>query len=1574
MLYKTNSYFRPYKINIYGLQDNFLGTLHSYEDSFLGRIKEPFLEISTDGTQKFTCSIPKYYIDPVTNQRMLNPRWEDSENGILAENTRILKIFISYSDEVKVFPLLINSLTIKRDEHFSVYKEIVADGLAFSELGKLGYKLELTHEILEADYKEDLSTTATINYWLDKVFPNEKDSTGKIIKWLTPWCYEIRMEHESLTGENLLTNKIYDTPHVNSWGLTEDGENLISQGMSDYQEKARYIDCSYSNKYNITQTIAETYEVFCSYEYKCHDNGMFVANYVDEEGNYWTGRKVVFYNRAINMENPLIISYQKNLNQISRTIDSSEIYTKMYVKPIESSVAPNGLISIADTSLNPILDDFILNFDYLYSIGNISEEQKQFINKYQTDLYKINTQLKNLSEQRIKYEILKNEEDAKVSNYIKQIESAQKTLVEYEALRDNGNIGEVIIDKNTGTPISVYFYLVDGFYQTQLVQEGIDSSSLAGYTTQRVSLTDPIFDKNNNLRDYTDSFEVEQNKDCFFIVYNEEHYPNKIITSQNNTYLKSGRAMWLTMRYVPGNYYADLCLKYKNLIDNYTNKRNYSEKTANEYTVQLNSLIKLENDKLKEKEKLNELFENYLGPALREGYWSPDSYEDPGQTVETIVYSKNGYNTNARVSMFFDTEILEGEEKGWYQNNIFDPDEKLFFNYVEVENVYKDWSKSTTSLENLIIHLQRGEKYPFPRACNDINKKYYFYLYYNGNKYYFSVYGQDDVNNYSLYFSETIQGLQVSLLQDEQIIENIPWLSEEDVAGQALTAIEISNLKMGKCLYMNAGFVFSYLQQGDKYVPIFIINDKTLYDNNYLKDLTSIAYSFNDNNIVFLGDKTAIKILNEESIIGYPRIKIHNNGVMFNSESFKIIPNNIGVDTDQAAALEEYKDYILTIDNGEPVFTLKLTQLNTLESILNYPYYIHYKITRANELLYLDALQVAYDSSRPKYSYNISIVNLPESVNNIQLGQLVQINDFTVGLRCETGYLSTIKFNLDKPQDDTLTIQDYTTKFEDLFSTIAATNEAMKQSQNLYETIAGSFMPNGEISGSVLQQTLFNNDLAFNYSKTQVEIDPTEGIILNNTIPYDNGAYGQVVLKGGGIFLSSSLDGQGNRIWSNAITPMGINASSIVSGSLDTNLIRIHSGNNLAFQWNGEGIFAYKRDENGNLTTDAYVKYSDQGLQFIKEEPDGENNCSVHLGWEGLKLSAQSGALVLTAEEGLQIFYPSTKSKPQIMALQVGRWTDSDIEGENNNCYGMRLFNSEGNKTFSVDQNGNLSITGNITAVGGQIGCLTVNEDSSLSAVVGDNRLIIDSQAIIIGPSDSAIILNSSGLTASNISASNLTVTNLTVSGTSGSNFGWIYSETRPVDVHNTLWVKPHSTVSIAESVATWATRGSRAEYAYFSSEFKNYYVSSNNPAGSMPTITFSPLADGESYNYKYTLKVPTINIQSKEDGKSKPLKEIIPHFQFIVPNHKPVDFIGEQISYVPWEMKDIIIEINSDENYFSLLNENLENIQFYFKCTGDPKYQLCINSGSAITLKGEIKDVNGESSEPVECTIYYIP
>jgi hypothetical protein len=56
-----------------------------------------------------------------------------------------------------------------------------------------------------------------------------------------------------------------------------------------------------------------------------------------------------------------------------------------------------GYISIADTALNPTLDDFILNFDYLYQTKAISQYQLNYVKTYEVETYKINQQLINLA-------------------------------------------------------------------------------------------------------------------------------------------------------------------------------------------------------------------------------------------------------------------------------------------------------------------------------------------------------------------------------------------------------------------------------------------------------------------------------------------------------------------------------------------------------------------------------------------------------------------------------------------------------------------------------------------------------------------------------------------------------------------------------------------------------------------------------------------------------------------------------------------------------------------------------------------------------------------------------------------------------------------------------------------------------------------------------------------------------------------------------------------------------------------------------------------------------------------------
>ena len=130
-------------------------------------------------------------------------------------------MFVIIKNEIKVYSFIIDKIVDKRDSHFSVYKEITASGLAFAELGKQGYKLELNSYTLESDYEKDDTTVATANYWLDKVFPSKRDAFGRVTEWLTPWCYEIRMDWSHYSVDGRSSSKIYEEPYISSWILDE---------------------------------------------------------------------------------------------------------------------------------------------------------------------------------------------------------------------------------------------------------------------------------------------------------------------------------------------------------------------------------------------------------------------------------------------------------------------------------------------------------------------------------------------------------------------------------------------------------------------------------------------------------------------------------------------------------------------------------------------------------------------------------------------------------------------------------------------------------------------------------------------------------------------------------------------------------------------------------------------------------------------------------------------------------------------------------------------------------------------------------------------------------------------------------------------------------------------------------------------------------------------------------------------------------------------------------------------------------------------------------------------------------
>ena len=1075
------------------------------------------------------------------------------------------------------------------------------------------------------------------------------------------------------SAENRKSNKMYEESYVDSWEIStttdQNGqvtsEQLVSTSYKDGEEKARYIDCKNSNKYNITQDIAEAFEVFCQYEYKCDNRGRFKREYT-EDGKVWTGRKVIFYNRAIKTDNPAIIEYKKNLDSINRTKDSSEVYTKMYVTPIESSTMDTGYISIADTALNPTLDDFILNFDYLYQTKAISQYQLNFVKTYEVETRKINQQLINISPIIEDLTIQLNDLESNLTMMENERSSAQKSLEEYQLLRDS-EVRQEPIQKNENNSFSVIFVEDGDIKKASFRLYGIDKTTMVGYGNHTYDEKTILFSfAKNNLFQTKQINSVSADDPNFYFVCDEYGYPQTIYASKANEEFKkyNSSIIYFSLAYNPYNAYDDICRQLGQRIESRELAIKSLQKSIENVKAQLKKQEELRDEKLKLKEELNRKLEITLGPALREGYWTPDTYEDHGESKTVEQIPRNNDQFTGAVFKFDETPF-EGENLNYYYDDgvALDKDKKTYYPYISLANHYQNWANQ--NLNDLVLYLQSQKHFSFTNDATFGKGGASILINYNGQNHYFKVSAVVAVNALiDLYDDKGTLTLKINGTPIPK--EDSPSSTIRDLTAKLLPKSGGNDL----LLYNEAGFFHGFLKDSKKNVfPVLILDNLDIDFSNY----PNIAYSFGTQ-----GEQHSVAISNdaENFVFVYPRIMIYDSNVNYKSDKIKIIPYETTF-TPETQQLENYKDYNILVRGGKPCFNLKITQANDLAKIMDWSYRIEYRVSRANEMLYLDAKTVARDNAYPKYSYSLKVANRPNEVNFYELGQLVYINDYAIGIHAASGYVSSITLVLDNAKEDEVEIKNYKTKFEDLFSTITASSEAMRNNQVAYDIAAGSFNSDGTIQGNILQQSILNNNISMNYSNTNVAIDDNDGITLTNSQPYLNGVYGQVKLIGGGIFLSNAIDASGARIWNTGITPNGINAAMINAGQLDVEKVRVFAGNNIAFQWNSEGIFAYKQEED-KVDLNTYVHYSDKGLQFFSD-----GYATVDLGWKGLLISTQDGSTELTGKHGLIIYDGIKKyNKDEELAynhvVRLGRFEDS----KGNYEYGLRLYKNDGNDNY----------------------------------------------------------------------------------------------------------------------------------------------------------------------------------------------------------------------------------------------------------------------------------------------------
>ena len=236
---------RDYEVSLWSLQDSFIAILKQYGLEYKGQIQSGKLTNKDDGTQTFSFTIPMYLYKE--GEKIQNPSWYNVESGALLVNMRKIKvIFNKDSQNRKIYEFLIVKVNEEHDDENSLYCDVQCQGLAFHELGKIGYKISLSaDDFYNDDYdwatngswynvktktQDTTQPLATLNYWNDKVFSTINNWTYEVqMNWDSHSLQKIQKEGvlEDYTPENDVTilwqardsKKVYEEDFIDSWDL-----------------------------------------------------------------------------------------------------------------------------------------------------------------------------------------------------------------------------------------------------------------------------------------------------------------------------------------------------------------------------------------------------------------------------------------------------------------------------------------------------------------------------------------------------------------------------------------------------------------------------------------------------------------------------------------------------------------------------------------------------------------------------------------------------------------------------------------------------------------------------------------------------------------------------------------------------------------------------------------------------------------------------------------------------------------------------------------------------------------------------------------------------------------------------------------------------------------------------------------------------------------------------------------------------------------------------------------------------------------------------------------------------------
>lgn len=463
------------------------------------------------------------------------------------------------------------------------------------------------------------------------------------------------------------------------------------------------------------------------------------------------------------------------------------------------------------------------------------------------------------------------------------------------------------------------------------------------------------------------------------------------------------------------------------------------------------------------------------------------------------------------------------------------------------------------------------------------------------------------------------------------------------------------------------------------------------------KNLTNLTY--NQSN-VFDGNevKSTIKENAKAFAIVQKIVSLQSSYDSYSTELERVSSNLDSVNQAIVDLEENQKQNLANVENKNKEFFNKYSRFIQEGSWISEDY------TDPN-LYYLDAQNIAYTSSRPQITYNISAMRLSDleeyknkvfNVGDISFIQDTEFFGYEWIDSVKTPYrekvlISEVTSNFDSSEQDSFKIQNYKTQFEDLFQRITATTQSLQYNQAGYQKAANAFTETGTIKFETLQNSIAaNQELVFGAKNESITQDET-GLTVTDLKNPNN----KTKVTSGGIFVTTD----GGKTWKGAVKGEGVSTQYLTTGSINTSNIFISSGEHPTFRWDSLGINAYgilfdQGQEIEGIVTDKFVRFDRFGIYGIQgvenfvpqtfEEIKEHGSFGLSWGDFFLKSKHGNGYVSISSTDDFVVF------DGNVQRVKIGALEGTDT-------YGMILRNQLGNVTLKTGDDGNLWLSDKIT-------------------------------------------------------------------------------------------------------------------------------------------------------------------------------------------------------------------------------------------------------------------------------------